>query len=138
MFKNEGLPSLNIGDNTSPDRPRRGGIEHTKALHNVWKKKYTANSFPFIKKRCLKDEGRQLNEMKIQAQLQGLPTLRNLAKLLMNSMYGRFGLHTEATQTALLPNYLLDKYAQILSLKFFSRREGGDSNLIKEYTKGLP
>lgn len=64
----------------------------------------------FIKKRCLKDEGRQLNEMKIQAQLQGLPTLRNLAKLLMNSMYGRFGLHTEATQTALLPNYLLDKY----------------------------
>jgi hypothetical protein len=29
------------------------------------------------------------------------------------------GRRTEATQTALLPNYLLDKYAQILSLKFF-------------------
>nr|AGA14231.1 truncated DNA polymerase [Rhizophagus irregularis] len=36
----------------------------------------------------------QLNEMKISAQKEGLPTIRNIAKLLMNSMYGRFGMHT--------------------------------------------
>nr|AHJ10973.1 plasmid related DNA polymerase [Rhizophagus sp. DAOM 213198] len=35
----------------------------------------------------------QLNEMKITAQLNNQPTIRNLAKLLMNSMYGRFGMH---------------------------------------------
>lgn len=70
-------------------------------------------------------------------------------------MYGRFGLHTEATQSALLPNYLLDKYAQIFNiiseivfkggytLISYSLNEppmngkGGDSKLIKEYTKGL-
>jgi DNA polymerase elongation subunit (family B) len=33
-----------------------------------------------------------LNQMKIEGQVQGKPTIRNLAKLLMNSMYGRFGL----------------------------------------------
>jgi hypothetical protein len=35
----------------------------------------------------------QLNSMKIEAQLNKQPTIRNLAKLLMNSMYGRFGMH---------------------------------------------
>lgn len=35
----------------------------------------------------------QLNDMKITAQLNNQPTIRNLAKLLMNSMYGRFGMH---------------------------------------------
>ena len=33
--------------------------------------------------------------MKVNAQLEGKPSLRNVAKLLMNSMYGRFGMHTE-------------------------------------------
>ena len=36
-----------------------------------------------------------LNTMKVNAQLEGKPSLRNVAKLLMNSMYGRFGMHTE-------------------------------------------
>ncbi|RGB22184.1 DNA polymerase B 2 [Rhizophagus diaphanus] len=35
----------------------------------------------------------QLNSMKIEAQINKQPTIRNLAKLLMNSMYGRFGMH---------------------------------------------
>jgi hypothetical protein len=35
----------------------------------------------------------QLNSMKIEAQMNKQPTIRNLAKLLMNSMYGRFGMH---------------------------------------------
>jgi hypothetical protein len=33
--------------------------------------------------------------MKVQAQMDNKPTIRNLAKLLMNSMYGRFGMHTD-------------------------------------------
>jgi hypothetical protein len=32
--------------------------------------------------------------MKIEAQNNNQPTIRNIAKLLMNSMYGRFGMHT--------------------------------------------
>ncbi|CAB4392822.1 unnamed protein product [Rhizophagus irregularis] len=35
----------------------------------------------------------QLNDMKITAQQNKQATIRNLAKLLMNSMYGRFGMH---------------------------------------------
>ena len=33
--------------------------------------------------------------MKIEAQLNGQPVLRSIAKLMMNSMYGRFGMHLE-------------------------------------------
>lgn len=36
---------------------------------------------------------KKLNQMKVNAQLEGRPVLRNIAKLLMNSMYGRFGMH---------------------------------------------
>ncbi|POG53951.1 DNA polymerase B [Rhizophagus irregularis DAOM 181602=DAOM 197198] len=39
----------------------------------------------------------QLNSMKIEAQRNSQPTIRNLAKLLMNSMYGRFGMHPTLT-----------------------------------------
>lgn len=70
-------------------------------------------------------------------------------------MYGRFGLHTDATQSALLPNHLLEKYAQIFNITSemifkegytlisYSLNEppmsgkGADSFLIKEYIKGL-
>jgi hypothetical protein len=41
---------------------------------------------------------KELNEMKITAQKEGRPTIRNLAKLLMNSMYGRFGMHPSLTR----------------------------------------
>jgi hypothetical protein len=36
---------------------------------------------------------KRLNSMKVEAQAQGKPALRSLAKLLMNSLYGRFGMH---------------------------------------------
>jgi len=39
----------------------------------------------------------RLNEMKVMAQLEGRPALRNIAKLLMNSLYGRFGMHPNQT-----------------------------------------
>lgn len=35
--------------------------------------------------------------MKVEAQSNSQPTIRNLAKLLMNSMYGRFGMHPTLT-----------------------------------------
>jgi DNA polymerase type B, organellar and viral len=57
------------------------------------------------------------NKMEIDAQRQGLSTLRNIAKLLMNSMYGRFGMHTEAVKHALLDSKELvniSKHFQIL------------------------
>ncbi|RGB21644.1 DNA polymerase B 2 [Rhizophagus diaphanus] len=41
----------------------------------------------------------QLNAMKIEAQMNNQPTIRNMAKLLMNSMYGRFGMHPSILET---------------------------------------
>lgn len=49
-----------------------------------------------------KDLINQLNSMKIQAQQDNKPTIRNIAKLLMNSMYGRFGMHTDNVRQAFL------------------------------------
>lgn len=43
----------------------------------------------------------QLNNMKVEAQLNNQPTIRNIAKLLMNSMYGRFGMHPSLTNTSI-------------------------------------
>ena len=40
-----------------------------------------------------------LNGMKITAQINKQPTIRNMAKLLMNSMYGRFGMHPTIMET---------------------------------------
>nr|AGA14261.1 truncated DNA polymerase [Rhizophagus irregularis] len=39
--------------------------------------------------------------MKVEAQLNNQPTIRNIAKLLMNSMYGRFGMHPSLTNTSI-------------------------------------
>ncbi|PKB96384.1 DNA polymerase B 2 [Rhizophagus irregularis] len=50
----------------------------------------------------------QLNEMKITAQLNKQPTIRNLAKLLMNSMYGRFGMHPSLTKHQFIDNDCLE------------------------------
>jgi len=33
--------------------------------------------------------------MKVTAQLEGKPVIRNVAKLMMNSMYGRLGMHID-------------------------------------------
>lgn len=40
--------------------------------------------------------------MKVEAQIDNKPTIRDIAKLLMNSMYGRFGMRTDATRVNLL------------------------------------
>lgn len=44
----------------------------------------------------------RLNLMKVNAQKEGKPVLRNIAKLLMNSMYGRFGMHTPEIKHAIV------------------------------------
>jgi len=70
----------------------------------------------------------KLNDMKIQAQVQGQPTIRNLAKLLMNSMYGRFGMHTNLEQTAILNSLDYLKYTEVFAI--ISELIFGDYNLI--------
>ena len=66
--------------------------------------------------------------MKIEAQLNKQPTIRNIAKLLMNSMYGRFGMHTDATQTSILsPNQIAD-YTKVFTI--LSQIVLGDHSLI--------
>lgn len=48
------------------------------------------NLIQFQKGNAFKELILELNAMKIEAQLNNQPTIRNIAKLLMNSMYGRF------------------------------------------------
>ena len=40
--------------------------------------------------------------MKVEAQANNQSALRNIAKLLMNSMYGRFGMHVDNTRAQIL------------------------------------
>jgi hypothetical protein len=44
----------------------------------------------------------RLNQMKVDAQLNEQPVLRNIAKLMMNSMYGRFGMHVDEEVTTFM------------------------------------
>jgi len=44
----------------------------------------------------------ELNQIKVEAQAANQPSIRNVAKLLMNSMYGRFGMHTEPVQNEIV------------------------------------
>lgn len=47
--------------------------------------------------------------MKVTAQREGKATIRNLAKLLMNSMYGRFGIHPSLTRHAIYTSEQMNK-----------------------------
>jgi len=53
---------------------------------------------------CFKDLIEILNAMKIEGQVNKQPTIRNLAKLLMNSMYGRFGMKASFLVTQIVEN----------------------------------
>lgn len=53
----------------------------------------------------------KLNSMKIEAQRNNQPTIRNLAKLLMNSMYGRFGMHPSLTKHYIWTQEQIDRIA---------------------------
>ncbi|RGB22182.1 DNA polymerase B 2 [Rhizophagus diaphanus] len=65
---------------------------------------------------CFLDLIEKLNDMKVTAQLNNQPTIRNVAKLLMNSMYGRFGMHTKPMQTSLIPDHLLEQYSKVFQI----------------------
>lgn len=54
--------------------------------------------------------------MKVMAQLNDQPTIRNVAKLLMNSMYGRFGMHTKPMQSSIINNNLLEHYSKVFQI----------------------
>jgi DNA polymerase type B, organellar and viral len=55
-----------------------------------------------------KDLIEKLNSIKVEAQLNNKPTIRNIAKLLMNSMYARFGMHTDDIRQAIVDSQTLN------------------------------
>ncbi|GBB99132.1 hypothetical protein RclHR1_34200001, partial [Rhizophagus clarus] len=59
---------------------------------------------------CFKELIEILNQMKIEGQVKGQPTIRNLAKLLMNSMYGRFGMKPSMSVTEIVEAGREEKY----------------------------
>ena len=108
----------------------------------------------------------QLNAMKVKSQLEGKPVLRNIAKLLMNSMYGRFGMHTPELKHAIVDpqqldqiveNYLvlvlgcpktralekrtlgtLDLITYILNKELLDFSKNKDIKLLRKFLRGIP
>jgi len=94
--------------------------------------------------------------MKVEAQHNNQPTIRNVAKLLMNSMYGRFGMHTDNIRHTILDqsnllitlkDYVIldriDLEAKVLvsySLSGFVKNfsDTQDSPNLRKFLKGLP
>nr|AGJ98066.1 truncated plasmid-related DNA polymerase [Glomus sp. DAOM 240422] len=77
----------------------------------------------------------QLNEMKITAQREGKPTIRNLAKLLMNSMYGRFGMYSILEKTSIIPSSKVSEFEREFSIQKEIRFE--DKSLISYTIENL-
>jgi hypothetical protein len=57
-----------------------------------------------------------LNEMKENAQVNNNPVQRNIAKLLMNSLYGRFGLRFNENNVVIANEELSQKIAQVFPI----------------------
>src|SRR5271154_6976168 len=57
-----------------------------------------------------------LEDIKVNAQNDEKPVLRNIAKLLMNSRYGRFGMHTPEIKFAIVNSQELVRIAEIYSI----------------------
>jgi len=55
--------------------------------------------------------------MKVEAQLNNKPSIRNVAKILMNSMYGRFGMHTDDLKHAILNEPKIFQLSQTYRIK---------------------
>lgn len=77
----------------------------------------------------------QLNEMKIEAQLNNQPTIRNIAKLLMNSMYGRFGMHSILEKTSIVQSSKVSEFEREFSIQKEIRFE--DKSLISYTIENL-
>jgi|ERR1043165_5448180 DNA polymerase elongation subunit (family B) len=93
--------------------------------------------------------------MKINAQIEGRPVLRNIAKLLMNSMYGRFGMHTPELKhaivnslqlTDLIKNYQILEHISLGDLELITYAletslmdisETKDAPKFRKFLKGL-
>jgi len=83
---------------------------------------------------CFLELIQTLNGMKINAQKEGQPTIRNVAKLLMNSMYGRFGIHNSFINHAIVDDESFDRMANKYVIESFVRI--GNKSLIS-YALGL-
>jgi DNA polymerase elongation subunit (family B) len=69
-----------------------------------------------------------LNEMKITAQLNKQPTIRNMAKLLMNSMYGRFGMHSSIQKNHIWTQENIENLSPLWEL--ISQMDYGELSLV--------
>jgi hypothetical protein len=99
-----------------------------KTIHQLYGFQRGVNTF--------RDLIEKLNTMKIEAQLNNQPTIRNIAKLLMNSMYGRFGMHTDVTQTSILSNDQIAEYTKVFTI--LSQIVLGNRSLIWYSNLSLP
>lgn len=83
----------------------RFALENGYQLINIeWAYKFQRGENTFL------DLIKILNEMKIEGQVNKQPTIRNLAKLLMNSMYGRFGIKPNLTAHLIITQEELQRY----------------------------
>jgi DNA polymerase type B, organellar and viral len=66
------------------------------ALNNGYQLRLISEAYRFQRgENTFKDLIERLNQIKVDAHKNKQEALRNIAKLLMNSMYGRFGMHTD-------------------------------------------
>lgn len=97
-----------------------------------------------------------LNTMKVEAQLNKQPTIRSLAKLLNNSLYGRFGMSTDLLQHAIINSNFLGQLSQhylvqsvvtlgnlylvsyTLSQNSLELGSKGNSLILQRFSEGLP
>jgi len=75
----------------------------------------------------------KLNDLKIKAQLDKRPVVRNIAKLLMNSMYGRFGIHNDFLRHRFVLGDQFNNYANLFKIKDITQL--GNTSLIS-YSQG--
>lgn len=76
---------------------------------------------------------KSLNQMKVEAQLAGEPLKRNIAKLLMNSLYGRFGMHPAEGVSAFVDRAGLDALVETCTI--ISEIKIGDKYLLEYLAK---
>ncbi len=127
------------------------------ALNNKYELLNIGKAYSFQRgENTFKDLIDTLNGMKVTAQLEGKPVLRNIAKLLMNSMYGRFGMHTgeekhaivnqDALPTLMKQNTIIENKSlgelqlitYLLNQDILDYTKDKDLKTIQRYLKGIP
>jgi hypothetical protein len=87
------------------------------ALANGYKLLIIGEAFKFQRGEItFTDLIQRLNKMKVEAHLAKQPVRRNIAKLLMNSLYGRFGMHPNEANTLLVTSTQFNSISKHLTV----------------------